>query len=104
MPMNVLKIFLSVICFGETLLICLLTFIGATYFLFGGKESTGSLVVIISISAFILSVVIAGFAAVKLSLMTKYWSNRTIVFVFFLATLLLIATVLSLQVFNYVAI
>lgn len=102
--MRLLRILLSMICFCGGLLICAIVFIGATYFILGGKKSTGSLVIIVSISSFILSVVISGFAAVKLFLMTKDWSSRTNVVVFILALLLMIATLSSIQIFKYVAI
>lgn len=100
--MKVFKIFSSILSFIEINLLFFLIFTVGNYLIFRGEEKTGTLVTIVTVSFFILSIITSIIIARKILL---YLENKTIKtnVIFFIAMLAItISTMLLFNLSSYI--
>ena len=100
--MKVFKIFSSILSFIEINLLFFLIFTVGNYLIFRGEEKTGTLVTIVTVSFFILSIITSIIIARKLLFYLKNKTIKTNV-IFFIAMLAItIGTILLFNLSSYI--
>ncbi len=100
--MKIVRLLNSILVFIETTLLCILLFLIGTYIIFNGEEKTGTLVTVLTLTFFVLSLVFSGLLARKIYF---YLDNKTIRtnIIFLIALLIIVAcTMLFFNLSSYI--
>lgn len=100
--MKVIRIFSSLLSFIGINLLFFLIFTVSNYLIFRGEEKTGTLVTVVSISFFILSIITSSIIARKINLFLKNKTAKTNIIYFIMMLVIIVGTMLLFNLSRYI--
>jgi hypothetical protein len=100
--MKVIKIFSSILSFIEINLLFFVIFAVSNYLIFRGEEKTGTIVTIVTVSFFILSIVASSLITIRIYQYLKSKSIKTNMIFFIVVVVVFIGTMLLFNLSSYI--